>query len=372
MEGRSSQLNALDRLYLARAVELAARGVGNTSPNPPVGAVIVRDGATVGEGYHHRAGEAHAEVLALREAGERARGATMYVTLEPCNHTGRTPPCAPAVALAGIARVVAGAADPNPKTGGAGIAYLRERGIDVQVVDDPAALALVEAFAVAIRGDRPFVTLKLAMSLDGYVASEPGVRQWLTSPQSRELVRELRIAHDAVLVGAGTVRVDDPLLTVRPAHHRLRPYVRVVACERAPVPAERRIFEAVEGYERTIVLAPAGLRAAFAPLAQRANLLFVGDEPATALDLPAALRALRAAGIQSVLCEGGPTLAGRLLAARTVDRLVWLVAPALLRAPRSVPVLAGAHLAQAKLPLHFERVERLGADALILATVEHV
>jgi len=208
-------------VYLARACELAARGNGSTAPNPPVGAVLVRGGRTLAEGFHHRRGEAHAEIEALHAARGDARGATLYVSLEPCDHAGLTPPCTRAVIEAGVARVVVGALDPNPRTAGAGLERLRGAGVDVVLADDASARDLIEAFAVWIRGPRPFVTLKMAASLDGYVAPSPGPH-WLTGSEAREFVRELRCEHDAVIVGAGTVVVDDPRLTVRPPHGRGR------------------------------------------------------------------------------------------------------------------------------------------------------
>jgi diaminohydroxyphosphoribosylaminopyrimidine deaminase/5-amino-6-(5-phosphoribosylamino)uracil reductase len=203
------------------------------------------------------------------------------------------------------------------------------------------------------------------MSLDGCIASEPGVAQWLTSEEERVYVRELRIAHDAVMVGAGTVRVDDPQLTVRPPRARRQPYVRIVACQRDTVPATRHIFETVPGYARTIVLVPAGAREGFSDLSEIADLVFVGDKNARQLDLTAAMRALRERGIQSILCEGGPTLGARLIAARLVDRLHWAIAPALLSNERAIPVLRGADLAAAKRELRFESSERVGDDVVI-------
>jgi diaminohydroxyphosphoribosylaminopyrimidine deaminase/5-amino-6-(5-phosphoribosylamino)uracil reductase len=364
-------VNALDRLYLARAYELAARAIGNTSPNPAVGAVIVREGRILGEGYHHRAGESHAEVEALYAAGD-ARGATAYVSLEPCDHTGRTPPCAVALIDAGITRVVVGAADPNPRTDGGGIARLRASGIDVDVLDDDAARAAIDIFGQAIRSDRPFVALKMAMSLDGYVASKRGVSQWLTGEPARRYVRDLRIRYDAVMVGAGTVRIDDPQLTVRPPHHRLHPYARVIVCETDSVPESSRVFENTENYAPTIVLAPARVRKRFSKLAGVARLMFVGGNDAARLDLVEALRALRAGGIQSVLCEGGPTLAARLVAAGIVDRFYWFVAPKLLAGANAVPVLTGADSASVKREPRFESIERLGEDAVVSGTFRDV
>lgn len=356
-----------DRLYLDRAYELAARGIGNTAPNPPVGAVVVRGGRIVGEGYHHRAGEPHAEANALAMAGDAARGATVYVSLEPCNHTGRTPPCANALIDAGVARVVVGAIDPNPKTKGAGIASLRERGIAVEVTNDARAAELIHVFAGSLRDDRPYVTLKMAMSLDGAIASKPGVAQWLTSEATRSYVRDLRIAHDAVMVGAGTVRVDDPQLTVRPAHHRARPFVRVVACETDTVPETSRVFSELEEYAKTVVLVPAGLRPLFASLAAVADVMFVGDERSEQLDLAQAMRALREREIYSVLCEGGPTLAGRLISGGLVDRFVWAIAPVLLHGDGAVPVLAGTKLGEQK--MQFEKVERIGRDVVVTGRI---
>ncbi len=334
-----------------------------------MGAVAVRDGSIVGEGYHHRAGEPHAEANALRAAGESSRGATLYVSLEPCNHAGRTPPCSRAVVDAHIARVVIGVADPNPRTAGGGIAHLRAHGIDVEIANDAESIAIVEPFARAIRADRPFVTLKMAMSLDGYVASGRGVQQWLTGPQAREFVRELRIAHDAVAVGAGTVRVDNPRLTVRPEHHRLVPYRRVVMCETDAVESKSLVFSPREGYARTIVAAPAGARERFTSLERVADVLYVGPDASRDLDVALALRELRGLGIASLLCEGGPTLAARLFEAGLVDRFYGLIAPRFLRAPQAVPVLARGTLPQVR-GLRFDRVERVGPDLLIAGLVD--
>ncbi len=362
-------MDALDRIFLERACELAERGIGNTSPNPPVGAVVVAGDAIAGEGYHHRAGEPHAEILAVRQAGDAAHGATLYVSLEPCNHQGRTPPCSNAVAAAGITRVVVGAIDPNPRTAGGGIAFLRQRAIDVAVKDDERSRALIEPFARAIRSDRPYVSLKMAMSLDGYVAPQSGRQEWLTGGEARTFVRDLRIAHDAVIVGAGTVRIDNPQLTVRPAHHRLREYVRIVACETDSVDPRSVVFEPAEGYARTIVLAPAGAKPKFLEVETVADVIYVGKDSDVRLDIPQAFHELRAREITSVLCEGGPTMAGHLLTYGLVDRLHWLIAPRLLRTASAVPVIAAGDL-NGSPGLRFDRVERLGADLHISGIVE--
>lgn len=369
MEQSYRPLTPLDELYLERAYELAARGVGSTSPNPPVGAVVVRDNRIAGEGYHHRAGESHAEANALRQAAGDARGATLYVSLEPCRHVGRTPPCTQAVVEAGIVRVVAGTLDPTLHGGGAA---LRERGVDFVVAEDPIARDLIEPFARAGKLQRPYVALKMAMSLDGAIASRAGIAQRLTSHEARRYVRDLRIAHDAVVVGAGTVRVDDPQLTVRPAHHRARPYVRVVLCETEGVSARSRVFGIEEGYAKSIVLAPGGLARRLDELRGVADVIGVGPAESLRLDLREAFGALRAHGIYSVLCEGGPTLAARLIASNQVDRFYWAVAPLFLRGESAVPVLAGADLAASGVRLRFDRVERMGEDVMLGGTFADV
>lgn len=384
---------------------MAERGRGGTSPNPCVGAVLVRGTRTLGEGFHRAKGSAHAEVEALHgaaAAGHDVRGATAYVSLEPCNHHGATPPCSEALIAAGIARVVAGTLDPNPRTAHGGVDRLRGAGIEVEVAGDPSAALLVEDFGVAIAAGRPYVRLKMAASLDGYVAPEPG-RHQLTGGLAQAFVRDLRGAYDAVLVGAGTVRTDDPLLTVRPPRSRSLPFRRVVACGRTPPPAASRIFAQIEGYVPTIVLAPGHAREAFAILEGIAEVVYVpaaredgttggrlesavpGGRLGSAvsggrLDLTAALRALRARGISSLLCEGGPRLAAALLGAGLVDRLDWLSAPVLLAGPRAVPSLepaSGVHSIQGlereaglRTQIRPDRVERLGDDLLVSGRVE--
>ena len=368
-----------DRTYIARACELAARAVADAAPNPPVGAVVADANGTLGEGYHHRRGEAHAEVEALRAAtatGADVRNATAFVSLEPCNHHGRTGPCSEALIEAGIARVVIGALDPNPVTAGRGVARLIEAGVAVEVTNDPAAQILIERFAYTIVAPLPYVTLKMAMSLDGRIAPRPGEFA-VTGSAARERVRDLRYEHDAVMVGAGTVRIDDARLTLRPHRSRRKPYVRVVVCETDPVPESSRIFAAppdgpAGAYAATIVLAPAGARARFSPLERIADLVYVGDENARRLDLRAALTAIRDRGVATVLCEGGPTLAGRLLEAGLVQRAIWFIAPRFLQTADSVGVLAGADVTRASNGWQFDRVERVGEDIMLSARVDRV
>ena len=277
--------SAEDEKWMRVAIERAARG--NPSPNPHVGAVVVKGGEIVGMGHHERAGEDHAEVAALRDAGDRARGATLYVTLEPCAHQGRTPPCTDAVLAAGVARVVVGARDPNPVAAG-GIEKLRAAGVDVELLDDERALRQNEAWRTWKSLGRPFVTYKVAVTLDGRVAV-PG-RRWVTGEESRRLVHELRAASDAVAVGMGTVRADDPQLDARDVGAQHQP--RRLAFGRGPLPAGSKL-ELHSG-----------------PL----------DEE---------LRVLAGEGVQSLLLEGGPTLATAFLAAGLVDKLLVFVAPVL-------------------------------------------
>jgi diaminohydroxyphosphoribosylaminopyrimidine deaminase/5-amino-6-(5-phosphoribosylamino)uracil reductase len=308
---------------LDRALDLAERGRGTTHPNPVVGAVVERDGEIVGEGWHERAGLPHAEIVALERAGGRARGATMYVTLEPCAHHGRTPPCADAVVAAGIARVVIGAADPDPRTDGRGIARLRDAGVEVEVVDDPRARRQNEAWRTWARSGRPFVTLKIAATLDGRVAI-PGSR-WVTGEESRRVVHELRAASDAVAVGMGTVRADRPALTARDVGAKRQP--RRLAFGRGPLP---------EGVDLELVDAP----------------------------LAEALGRLAAEDVQSLLLEGGPTLAAAFLREDLVDRLLLFVAPAV--AGDGPGILAGP---VGPVRMHDVSTSRHGDDVLLSAYV---
>jgi diaminohydroxyphosphoribosylaminopyrimidine deaminase / 5-amino-6-(5-phosphoribosylamino)uracil reductase len=270
---------------LERALELAERGRGTTHPNPVVGAVVVSDGEVVGEGWHQRKGEPHAEVIALEAAGERAKGATLFVTMEPCAHHGSTPPCTEAVLAAGVAKVVAGSLDPNREAGG-GLEVLRAAGVETENADSPAARTQNEAWRLWVASGRPFVILKLAVTLDGRV-TVPGAR-WVTGEESRRRVHELRGQVDAVAVGMGTVHADDPQLTAREVDTSRQP--RRLAFGRGPLP---------DGSE----------------LELRSGAL---EEE---------LAALAAEGVQSLLLEGGPSLAASFLRADRVDKILLFIAP---------------------------------------------
>jgi diaminohydroxyphosphoribosylaminopyrimidine deaminase/5-amino-6-(5-phosphoribosylamino)uracil reductase len=307
---------------MERALELAERGRGTTYPNPVVGAVVVRDGEVIGEGWHERKGGPHAEVVALDAAGRRARGATLYLTMEPCAHHGSTPPCTEAVLTAGVRRVVAASLDPNPEAGG-GLDVLREAGVDVELADSFPARAQNEAWRVWVRERRPFVILKLALTLDSRVAL-PGSR-WVTGEESRRRVHELRAQVDAVAVGMGTVRADDPELTAR--HVEVTRQPRRLAFGRGPLPAGSGL-ELLRG------------------------------------SLEEELAGLAAEGVQSLLLEGGPTLAASFLRADLVDKLLLFYAPRVAgNGPTFAPDLPS--------PLELRRLnaEPLGDDLLLTAYV---
>ena len=308
--------------YLQRALELAERGRGTTHPNPVVGAVVVAGGEVVGEGWHERAGGAHAEVVALEAAGERARGSTMYVTMEPCAHHGRTPPCVDAILAAGVSTVVAGSLDPGPESGG-GLEQLRAAGLGVELVDTFEARVQNEAWRTWVSERRPFVVYKVAATLDGRV-TVPGAR-WITGEESRRRVHELRACVDAVAVGMGTVRADDPLLDARDVGARRQP--RRLAFGRGPLPSGSTL----ELRSGTLV-----------------------DE----------LAALAGEGVQSLLLEGGPTLATAFFEQGLVDKLLVFVAP---RLSGSGPAIFG----DLSRPLELTRaaVDRVGDDVLVSAYV---
>ncbi|TAN22636.1 MAG: bifunctional diaminohydroxyphosphoribosylaminopyrimidine deaminase/5-amino-6-(5-phosphoribosylamino)uracil reductase RibD [Acidobacteria bacterium] len=326
--------------FMREALRLAAEGTALASPNPRVGAVIVREGQIVGRGTHRYEEKSHAEVLALAEAGEAARGATLYVNLEPCCHAGRTPPCTEALIAAGIGRVVIGLRDPNPKVNGVGLQQLETAGIKVETdCMGREARRLNEDFCKWIRTGLPFVTLKVAVSLDGRIAGPR--RRWISSQQSRERVQTLRHQVDAVMTGIGTVLADDPLLTDRTKLPRRRPLLRVVLDSRLRLPATAQILKgarrqkdllvchATGGEEPQKALEKAGARAVALPEAGGGRV-----------DLEAVLRMLGQEQITSVLLEAGAQLNGAMLAGGWVDKLILFKAPVLL-GDRGVPLACG-------------------------------
>ena len=349
-----------DETYMRLALQMAAATAGQTGINPVVGCVVVREGRIVGMGAHLRRGEPHAEVHALDMAGAQAEGATVYVTLEPCSHYGRTPPCCERLIAAKVARVVIASIDPNPRVAGSGVARLREAGIDVQVgLLEAEERALNEAYRKYITTRMPFVTLKAALSLDGRIATRTGDSRWVTGPAAREAVHVLRHRHQAIMVGSATVLADDPALTTRLSVPALQP-VRIVVDSRLRVPESARVFD---GEAPTIVLttAQADRRKAERLRQIGVETIVCGDGPK--VDLRMAMKWLGEREIASVLLEGGGVLNGAMLEAGLVDRLILFYAPKLIGGD-GLPAfaLAGPERMADALRLTDVRIERVGDD----------
>ncbi|GJG87643.1 riboflavin biosynthesis protein RibD [Gemmatimonadetes bacterium T265] len=357
-----------DARHMRRALRLARRGWGRVAPNPLVGAVVVRDGAVVGEGWHAEYGGPHAEVVALAAAGDAARGATVYVTLEPCNHWGRTPPCVDALLAAGVSRVVVAAADPHPIASG-GAERLRAAGVvvDVGVLGAPAVELNAPFFFDVTGGTRPWITLKLAVSIDGAVADHTREPAWLTGARSRRVVHRMRAGHDAIAVGIGTALADDPALTVRDVPPPRVAPLRVVFDRGARLPATSGLVRGAGAVPTCVVCAPD------APVDRRDVLERAGVRVVVAESLVVGCEALRASGLRSLLVEGGAGLAGALWAADLVDRLVTFQAPVVLGAGAlhafaSAPAQRGR--GARRLPVARRRV--LGDDLLTTYAVHPV
>ena len=318
-----------DEQHMRAALALARRGLGSTWPNPAVGCVLVRDGRVVGRGTTAPGGRPHAEAAALSMAGDAARGATAYVTLEPCSHHGQTPPCADALVAAGVVRVVVAGDDPDPRVNGNGLARLRAAGVDVT-----AGLLAAEAneqqagFLSRIRTGRPMVTLKLATTLDGRIATGAGESRWITGPAARRAGHALRGRHDAVLVGIGTVLADDPDLTCRIPGFRKTPIVRIVVDSTLRLPLPARMVATAREVPTWVVHGDASDAGRRAVLTEAGVRLFATEGPR--VDLAAALHLLGGAGLTRVMVEGGAEIAAALLRAGLVDRVAWFHAPAIM------------------------------------------
>jgi len=350
-----------DVRHMRRALRLAGRAAGRTSPNPLVGTVVVQDDRVVGEGYHHAAGEPHAEVNALRRAGAAARGATLYTNLEPCAHTGRTPPCVDAVKQAGIARVVAAMKDPDPRTNGRGFRALRDAGIAIEEgLLREEAMRLNEGFISRVTRGRPFVLLKLATTLDGRVAV-PG-RRYLSGKRALREVHRLRDRSDAVIVGIGTILADDPALTVREV--KGRDPLRVILDTEARTPPQAKIVRAADP-QRTVIFVARDAEVRRTNRLRDAGVLLATLPRADGgLDLGAALRWLGEHGVNTVLSEGGPRIAGSLVRGGFADRLLLLVSP--LAGGDGPPALAGVGSPNALRDL---RVRKLGDDIALEGSI---
>jgi diaminohydroxyphosphoribosylaminopyrimidine deaminase/5-amino-6-(5-phosphoribosylamino)uracil reductase len=350
---------------MREALAAARRGLGRTSPNPAVGAVVVQGGRIVGRGHHARAGGPHAEVAALRAAGTAARGADLYTTLEPCDHFGRTPPCSLAILDAGIRRVFVGSRDPNPLVQGRGVARLRRKGVEVvNGVLEKECDRLNASWFTFITAGRPHVTLKAAVTLDGRIATRTGDARWVTGPEARAWVHRLRDRVDAVLVGAGTARVDDPALTTRLPGGRGRDPLRVVLDTELRLPARLRLF--TERSAAPTVVAHASSRRRTLGGAE----LLACRRDAGGVDLGDLLAKLASRGVTHLLVEGGATVHAGFLRRGLVDEVAVLVAPKLLGSD-GIPLLAGPGPLRMAEVLRLEdvQVERLGDDVLVTGRV---
>ena len=357
-----------DHEHMRAALALARRGLGSTWPNPSVGCVLVRDGRVVGRGTTAPGGRPHAERMALDMAGEAARGATAYVTLEPCAHHGKTPPCADALVAAGVSRVVVACGDPYPAVNGQGIARLRTAGIEVVTgMLEAEALELQHGFLTRVALGRPAVTLKLASTLDGRIATRTGESQWITGPAARRAAHALRGGHDAVLAGVGTVQSDDPELTCRIAGFRRGPDLRVVVDTQLRTRLEARVVASAREVPTWVLHGPGadpGRVAAF----RDAGVTLMGVPMGEAgIDLAAGLAELGRAGLTRVLVEGGAMIAASLLRAGLVDRLAWFHAPSVMGGD-GLPAAAAFGTAALETMPRFARTGQhaLGDDMLTL------
>ncbi|MDR1961063.1 MAG: bifunctional diaminohydroxyphosphoribosylaminopyrimidine deaminase/5-amino-6-(5-phosphoribosylamino)uracil reductase RibD [Gracilibacteraceae bacterium] len=359
-----------DENHMRRALALAALAGGRTSPNPMVGCVITRDGGVIGEGYHRRAGEPHAEILALRAAGEQAAGADVYVTLEPCSHSGRTPPCCDALIAAGVRRVVCAMIDPNPLVSGRGASRLRAAGVTVETgLLAAEAARLNEAFIKAITQGLPFVLYKCAMTMDGKISASSGDARWVTGPRARRYAHELRNHHDAVMVGSGTLRQDDPALTCRLPGGR--DPVRLVVDGGLSVRGEAKVL--ASGSPGSLCVLAASARAPagrLAALRARPGVEVWHYADAEHVPLPDLMRDVARRGWNSVLLEGGGELAGHMLAAGLIDKAEFFIAPKFIGGTGPSP-LAGLDLGQMAdaVPLGALSAEFVGPDLKISAYV---
>src|SRR5215470_11964521 len=358
-----------DAAFMREALRLGRKGLGRSSPNPPVGAVVVANRRVVGRGYHRHAGAPHGEAEALRQAGARSRGATLYVTLEPCNHHGRTGPCTDAILAAGVRRVVFGVRDPNRRVRGGGAARLRRRGIRVESgVEAEACAELIAGFASVARRRRPLVALKLAATLDGRIATARGASRWITGESARRVAHRLRNEYDAIMVGAGTIAADDPALTCRLV--RGRDPLRVIVDGRLRVPLAAQVLTnaAATG---TLLATTMRHHRKLTTLRRRGVSLVTLPGRAGVLSLRRLLTHLAGRGISSVLIEGGAALAAAALRERVVDRLFIFIAPKLIGGD-GVPMVRalGIRAMRDALGVRVQAVRRLGADLLVQGVPE--
>lgn len=358
-----------DTKYMKRALTLARKGIGRTSPNPAVGCVIVKTGAVVGEGWHKKAGEPHAEINALAMAGADARGADVYVTLEPCSHTGKTPPCCKALIRAGVKRVVAGMLDPNPLVSGGGLEALKKAGIEtVCGLLEADCRAINLPFIKHVTTGNPFVTYKCAMTLDGNIATITGESRWISCEESRKYVHRMRSRMDAIMVGVDTIITDNPQLTVR--HVRGENPLRVIVDTRLRTPESVNVLNGELSSRTMIATTESNPRVHLRYLKQGATIV-VCDEYDGRVSMEDLLQKLGAMGVQSVLLEGGSRLAGNMLQEGLIDELVIFIAPKVIGSNGFAPfTLQGITSMSQAIKLEFTDVCRSGADIVVTARPE--
>lgn len=367
----AGQFQDFDEQMMARAISLARNGLGRTSPNPLVGAVIVRDGRIVAEGWHRKAGTPHAEIHALNMAGELARGATVYVSLEPCAHYGRTGPCARALVEAGVSRVVVAMTDPNPKVAGKGIAILQEAGIEVTTgVLEQEARQLNEVFLKWMTTGLPFVALKTAMTLDGKIATAAGQSQWITNEASRYETHRLRDIYDGILVGINTALADNPSLTTRLKEYQGRNPVRIVVDSRARLPLTAKLV--TDGAARTIVAVTEQAPAERVEALRSAGVEIIVAGSSNHVDMHSLMEQLGAMKISSVLVEGGGSVNFSLLQAGLVDRVYAFIAPKLVGGRDALTPVEGEGFQELDRAVELENIQlrQLGSDVLLTGIVK--
>jgi diaminohydroxyphosphoribosylaminopyrimidine deaminase/5-amino-6-(5-phosphoribosylamino)uracil reductase len=358
-----------DKRHMRRALSLARKGIGKTSPNPAVGCVIVKDGRVVGEGWHKKAGAAHAEVIALDMASSDAKGADVFVTLEPCSHTGRTPPCAKALIAAGVRRVVVGMVDPNPQVAGRGLAMLRKAGISVEhgLLEDECR-AINHPFIKHITTGLPYVTYKCAMTLDGNIATVTGESRWISCEDSRRSAHRLRAAYDAIMVGVDTIITDNPQLTVR--HVRGRDPLRVIVDTRLRTPESVNVLGSRLAKDTIIATTETNPRIHLR-YTQQGTTVIVCDEFDGRVSMVDLLQKLGKRGIQSILLEGGSRLAGDMLKNGIIDEFVFYLAPKIVGSDGFAPfTLRGITSMDQAVRLEFGEIRRSGRDIVIHAWPE--
>jgi diaminohydroxyphosphoribosylaminopyrimidine deaminase/5-amino-6-(5-phosphoribosylamino)uracil reductase len=357
-----------DQAFMEMALDLAVKGRGFTSPNPMVGAVVVKDGNVVGSGYHEAVGKAHAEVNAIEDAGNLAKGATLYVTLEPCNHHGRTPPCTERIKAAGISRVVIAMKDPNPDVKGGGINDLKKQGIDISSgLCEDRAKKLNEAFIKYVQEKRPFVIIKCAATLDGRIATRTGDSRWVSGEESRAFVHRLRHAVDAIMVGIDTIKKDDPKLTTRLIGMKGSDPIRVILDTHLSISEDAQILHLDSDSDTIIATGAPASKDRKATLGKKGVRILEVSVKDGLIDLDVLIERLGGLGITSLLIEGGSRVIASALAFRIVDKVIFFFAPRILGGDDGVPICSGAgpELMSESIPLKDINVRRFGNDIMI-------